>query len=143
MLPDTYNNPYSSIIDVKKWKYYYYAYTKKLLSQDECIKYAECSKFRLENKNYRLKKPKPKQTIKPLTQDDYDIYYVNSIYNYDKEGIISMNDDYIFYKDKVYGKHHNKYIKIHCSKCNGNYCLVYSGHKDKTYKYKLTSTLFN
>ena len=129
-----YNNPYSSTTQTKKYQYYYYAYTKKLLSPEDCIKYSECDKFRNKCKNYKQDRKSRANLIINDTPIYHECNYVDD--TYDKEGIIDIDKWYVFYKDKVYSKERYKYLLIHKTKRHGDYCVLNSGDHHK-YKYKL------
>ena len=132
-----YNNPYSSIKEKVKYQYYYYAYTKKLLNAQDCIKYCECDKFRNESKKYR----ENRKSRANLIIDDKPIYHeCNDLDNsYNQEGIIDKDKWYVYYKDKVYSRERYKYLHIHKTKKYGNYCVLNSGDYNN-YKYKLLSS---
>jgi len=127
-----YNNPYSTITEKRKYHYYYYAYTKKSLCEEDCLKYAESIKFRIQSKKYATR-----ETRAALIKDDTPIYLeCNDIDNsYDQEGIIDENKWYVFYKDKVYSKERYKYLNIHRTKKYGNYVVLNCGDYNKSKHY--------
>ena len=128
-----YDNPYSSTKDKVKYQMYYYSYTKKLLSHDDCIQYSIDEEFRNKCKTYKSRK-----TRAQLLKDQKPIYHYSDAVDdsYDKERIIDENKWYVFYSNKVYSKLTYKYLSIHQTKIHGKFCVLNSGDYHK-YKYKL------
>ena len=134
-MSDIYNNPYNTYSECKKYRLYYYAYTKKSLNHHDCIKYANCEEYRASIKCYPNKRKPYKTNEEPLTQADYD--HFNSLYDYDKEGIVKKDEWYIFYVDKIYSISQNKYLIPKESTKYGKHCRLFSGtHKHEIYKLK-------
>lgn len=130
-----YNNPYNSKKQKTEYARYYYAFTKKLLYHEDCIKYATSQSFRYKiakykkNRKQRQPNPKPKPVNLNKVVYNFDI-------DYDKEGIINEDKYYIFYKNKVYSKERFKYLNIIKSQKYGDYIKLNSGDYDN-YKYVL------
>lgn len=128
-----YNNPYDSKKQKTEYSRYYYAFTKKLLYHEDCIKYATSESFR-----YKIAKYKPNRKPRPPNPKPVNLNKV--VYNfdidYDKEGIINEDKYYIFYKNKVYSKERFKYLNIIKSQKYGDYIKLNSGDYDN-YKYVL------
>lgn len=130
-----YNNPYDSKKQKTEYSRYYYAFTKKLLYHEDCIKYATSESFRYKiakykkNRKQRQPNPKPKPVNLNKVVYNFDI-------DYDKEGIINEDKYYIFYKNKVYSKERFKYLNIIKSQKYGDYIKLNSGDYDN-YKYVL------
>lgn len=128
-----YNNPYDSKKQKTEYSRYYYAFTKKLLYHEDCIKYATSQSFR-----YKIAKYKPNRKPRPPNPKPVNLNKV--VYNfdidYDKEGIINEDKYYIFYKNKVYSKERFKYLNIIKSQKYGDYIKLNSGDYDN-YKYVL------
>tara|TARA_B100000424_G_C22923802_1_gene491460 strand:+ start:642 stop:1049 length:408 start_codon:yes stop_codon:yes gene_type:complete len=126
-----YNNPYSVKTDRSSYARYYYAFTKKLLCHEDCIKYATSQAFRYKiteyKKNRKQRQPKPVDLNKVVYNFDLD---------YDKDGILKQDKYYIFYKDKVYSKERFKYLNIIKSAKYGDYIRLNSGTYNN-YKYVL------
>ena len=128
-----YNNPYNTHAESKRYRLYYYAYTKKLLNHNECIQYANCEKFREQTKKYPNKRKPYNKNEEPLTQADYD--HFNSLYEYDRDGIVKIDKWYVFYVDKIYSISQNKYLIPKESRKYGRHCRLFSGtHKHEIYK---------
>lgn len=127
-----YNNPYSTITEKRKYHYYYYAYTKKGFCEEDCLKYAESIKFRIQSKKYATR-----ETRAALIIDDTPIYHEcnDEDDRYDKEGIIDENKWYVFYKHKVYSKERYKYLNIHRTKKYGNYVVLNCADYNKSKHY--------
>lgn len=132
-IEDVYNNPYNTNSECIKYRLYYYAYTKKSLKHFDCINYAECEKYRTSVKSYgKLRKPYKKKD-EPLTQEDYDNF--NILYMYDKDGIVKIDQWYVFYVDKIYSRSQDKYLVPKESTKYGKHCRLFSGtHKHEIYK---------
>ena len=130
-----YNNPYSIKTDRPSYARYYYAFTKKLLCHEDCIKYATSETFRIKITEY--KKNRKQRQEKKFDPNDPNKTYYNFDNDYDKEGILKQDKYYIFYKNKVYSKERFRYINIHKSKKYGDYIVLNSGTYNN-YKYKLT-----
>ena len=128
-----YDNPYSSTRDKVKYQLYYYGYTKKLLSEEDCLKYSIDQEFRNKCKTYKTRK-----TRAELLKDQKPIYHeCNDVDDsYDKEDIVNIDEYYVYYKHKVYSKITYKYLCIHKTKIHGNFVVLNSGDYYK-YKYKL------
>ena len=107
-IADVYNNPYNTNSECIRYRLYYYAYTKKSLKHFDCIRYADCEKYRESVKSYGKKRKPYKKKDEPLTQEDYDNF--NSL---------SQNKYLIPKESTKYGKH----------------CRLFSGtHKHEIYK---------
>jgi len=130
-----YNNPYSVKTDRPSYSRYYYAFTKKLLCHEDCIKYATSECFRIKITEY--KKNRKQRQEKNFDPNDPNKTYYNFDNDYDKEGILKQDKYYIFYKNKVYSKERFRYMNIHKSKKYGDYIVLNSGTYNN-YKYKLT-----
>lgn len=130
-----YNNPYSVKTDRPSYARYYYAFTKKLLCHEDCIKYATSESFRIKITKYKQnRKPRQEKKVEPN-----EVVY-NFDNDYDKEGIINTDKYYIFYKDKVYSKDRFKYLNILKNNKEGNYVLLNAGTYHN-YKYILTGSI--
>jgi len=134
-----YNNPYDSKKQRQEYGRYYYAFTKKLLYHEDCIKYATSESFRYKIAEYK-KNRKQRQKRQPTQPNLVDLNKV--VYNfidddYDKEGIINEDKYYIFYKNKVYSKERFKYLSVMKNNKEGNYVLLNAGTYHN-YKYILT-----
>jgi hypothetical protein len=130
-----YNNPYDSKKQRQEYARYYYAFTKKLLYHEDCIKYATSQSFRFKIAKYK-KNRKPRQPTQ-LKQVDLNKVVYNFDLDYDKEGIINEDKYYIFYKNKVYSKERFKYLNIIKSAKYGDYIRLNSGTYNN-YKYVLS-----
>jgi hypothetical protein len=130
-----YDNPFNSRDNRTEYYRYYYAFTKKLLSHDDCLRYVYNSCFRYSVTNY--KKNRKEREQKEKTMEDLNVSVCNfDILDYDKDGIISEDKTYVFYKDKIYSKERFKYLNIIKSKKYGNYIRLNSGTYNN-YKYVL------
>lgn len=128
-----YNNPYSPKTDRQSYARYYYAFTKKLLCHEDCIKYATSQSFRYKITEYKKNRKQRQQKKEPV---DLNKVVYNFDLDYDKEGILNEDKYYIFYKDKVYSKERFKYLNIIESTKYGNYIRLNSGDYNN-YKYIL------
>lgn len=134
---EDYNNPFDSKDNRKEYYRYYYAFTKKLLSHDDCLRYVYNENFRYSVTNYKKNRKQREQSIKEKTMEDLNVSVCNfDILDFDKEGIISEDKTYVFYKDKIYSKERFKYLNIIKSKKYGNYIRLNSGTYNN-YKYVL------
>lgn len=132
-IADVYNNPFNTNSECIRYRLYYYAYTKKSLNHFDCIRYADCEKYRESIKSYGKKRKPYKKKDEPLTQEDYDKF--NSLYIYDPDGIVKIDEWYVFYVDKIYSKSQNKYLIPKESTKYGKHCRLFSGtHKHEIYK---------
>jgi len=130
-----YDNPFDSKDNRTEYYRYYYAFTKKLLSHDDCLRYVYNENFRYSVTNY--KKNRKQREQKEKTMEDLNVSVCNfDILDYDKDGIISEDKTYVFYKDKIYSKERFKYLNIIKSKKYGDYIRLNSGTYNN-YKYVL------
>ncbi len=127
-----YDNPYNSRDNKKEYARYYYAFTKKLLSHDDCLRYVHNPCFRYSVCNY--KKNRKQREPKEKTIEDLNVVVYNFDLDYDKDGIISEDKYYVFYKDKVYSKERFKYLNVIKSTKYGDYIRLNSGEYNN-YKY--------
>ena len=133
-----YNNPYDSRKQRQEYARYYYAFTKKLLYHEDCIKYATCQSFRYKITEYKKNRKQRQQTQpKPNLVDLNKVVYNFIDDDYDKEGIINEDKYYIFYKNKVYSKERFKYLSVMKNNKEGNYVLLNAGTYHN-YKYILS-----
>jgi hypothetical protein len=101
------SNPFHSRNENYKYNGYRYAIMVKSLDHDKAVEYGN-----LDN-TYDRKKylNEPLVNRKPNNIDSKT--YVDLEYpTYDKEGIISIDNYYVYYKDKVWSKNFDKYINI-------------------------------
>jgi len=126
-------NPYSTSTSIEKKKYYKFYYYCKIckieLTYDEIIE--RCENLKPNDRMYPEKrKGKSGEKISYKKVGFYTHYPTPCPNN-----IIDENDKYIFYKDKVWTKLRDKYLVIHKSKQDGNYCrLNYYNEELKKYK---------
>ena len=101
------SNPYHSKNERKKYNIYRYGTMVKSLDHNQAIEYAELDNT-YDRKKY-LNEPSCNKKPNNLNSKTYiDLEYPT----YDKEGIISMDDYYIYYKDKVWSKSFVYYILV-------------------------------
>ena len=100
-----YNNPFHSKKERYKFNGYYYATKIKKLDHDKAIEYAELDNT-YSRKKYLNEQPgtRPANNLKHLTYKDLPYP------TYDKEGIIKEDDNYVYYKDKIWSKTYDKYL---------------------------------
>lgn len=132
---EDYNNPFNSRDNKTEYYRYYYAFTKKLLSHDDCLRYVYNENFRYSVTNYK-KNRKQREQREQKDKVDPNVVVYNFDMDYDKEGIIREDKTYVFYKDKVYSKERFKYLNIIKSKKFGDYIRLNSGEYNN-YKYVL------
>jgi hypothetical protein len=130
-----YDNPYNSKDYKTEYARYYYAFTKKLLSHDDCLRYVNDSNFRRNICNYKKnRKQREQREQKEKTIEELNVTVYNFDLDYDKDGIISEDKTYVFYKDKVYSKERFKYLNVIKSNKYGDYIRLNSGTYNN-YKY--------
>ena len=116
-------NPYHSAYQRQEYhRYYYYTHrSSKKYTEDELTKLCENpnNNTKYYPPNSRPKKYKQNKGISP------------SYPTPDKEGQLKENDQYIFYRDKVWSKLRDKYLKVHCPKKQGKYCHLNIFDKEK------------
>tara|TARA_R110000851_G_scaffold258693_3_gene411168 strand:+ start:2250 stop:2627 length:378 start_codon:yes stop_codon:yes gene_type:complete len=100
------NSPYLSTTK----EYQRFRYSMKIFDDYyKSIEYAECNDF--AQRKLILNNPRKKR--------DYPIFHNTFIYNiHDKDGIIKEDSFYIYYKDKIWSKNHNIYLKTQIDKNN-------------------------
>ncbi len=135
-----YNNPYNVKNNRQAYARYYYAFTKKLLCHEDCIKYATSECFRIKITDYKKNRKQRQKQKENFDPNDPNKTYYNFENDYDKDGIINTDKYYIFYKDKVYSKERFKYLNIIKSTKYGNYIRLNSGTYNN-YKYILTDSI--
>jgi len=129
-----YDNPFDSRDNRTEYYRYYYAFKKKLLSHDDCLRYVYNENFRYSVTNYKKNRKQREQSIKDKVDPNVVVY--NFDLDFDKDGIIREDKTYVFYKDKVFSKERFKYLNVIKSKKYGNYIRLNSGTYNN-YKYVL------
>jgi hypothetical protein len=132
-----YDNPFDSRDNRTEYYRYYYAFKKKLLSHDDCLRYVYNENFRYSVTNYKKnRKEREQREQKEKTIEDLNVVVYNFDMDYDKDGIIREDKTYVFYKDKIYSKERFKYLNVIKSKKYGDYIRLNSGTYNN-YKYVL------
>jgi hypothetical protein len=129
-----YDNPFDSRDNRTEYYRYYYAFKKKLLSHDDCLRYVYNENFRYSVTNYKKNRKQREQSIKDKVDPNVVVY--NFDLDFDKDGIIREDKTYVFYKDKVFSKERFKYLNVIKSKKYGDYIRLNSGTYNN-YKYVL------
>lgn len=137
-----YDNPYLSSPNNKLERQKYYTFrhfTKKYpnkLSRDEIIKICENRDYeRYEiyrnEEVVRKRLATMNKNIRMNQTETFDHSYPEA----DKEGILEENKRYILYKDKVWSKGQDRYLKP-ITNSKGIYCLLYTRLSDNERRYE-------
>jgi len=100
-------NPYHSKNEKYKYDGYRYATRVKSLDHNKALEYSKLTNT-YDRKKYLNE---PSSSRKP-NNIDTKTYKELEYPTYDKEGIISIDDYYVYYKDKVWSKSFDKYLGI-------------------------------
>ncbi len=138
-----YNNPYLSSENNKEERQKYFTFrhfTKKYpntLSREEIIKlcenrdYKRYEIYRNEDVVRKRLATMNKNLVVKREKGEIGFYYPVS----DKEGILEENKRYILYKDKVWSKGQDRYLKP-ITNSKGIYCLLYTSPADEERRYE-------
>ena len=129
-------NPYPS--NSKEYCRFRHSYLDKMKDYDTSIQYSlcedKCERKKILNIPYVRKKTIPIQ-MNPDIIDNTPKTYMKS--EYDPDGILNENDFYIFYKDKVWSKHRDRYLKVQTLTGNKTYVMLHNIETKKVAKFNL------
>lgn len=100
-------NPFHSKNEKYKYNGYRYAMEVKSLDHDKAVEYGNLTNT-YDRKKYLNEPPRSRKANNIDSKTYVDLEYPT----YDKEGIISIDDYYIYYKDKVWSKSFDKYLSL-------------------------------